>query len=115
MTKKNVITLVVVLLALGAAYYLLNSNKAFKSVTNFEECVEAGYPVMESYPRQCRGKDKTFVEDISGLPPLIDTDTPTIGDDGSGVVCTADAKICPDGTGVGRVGPNCEFAPCPGN
>ncbi|MBN2517249.1 MAG: hypothetical protein JXB14_00230 [Candidatus Altiarchaeota archaeon] len=29
------------------------------------------------------------------------------------VACTADAKICPDGTAVGRVGPNCEFAPCP--
>ena len=28
-------------------------------------------------------------------------------------VCTADAKICPDGTGVGRSGPLCEFAPCP--
>ncbi len=29
------------------------------------------------------------------------------------VPCTADAKICPDGSSVGRVGPNCEFAPCP--
>lgn len=31
-----------------------------------------------------------------------------------GRMCTMDAKICPDGTGVGRTGPNCEFAPCPG-
>lgn len=28
--------------------------------------------------------------------------------------CTADAKICPDGSAVGRIGPNCEFAACPG-
>lgn len=28
--------------------------------------------------------------------------------------CTMDAKICPDGTSVGRTGPNCEFAPCTG-
>jgi hypothetical protein len=27
--------------------------------------------------------------------------------------CTTDAKICPDGTAVGRTGPNCEFAACP--
>lgn len=27
--------------------------------------------------------------------------------------CTMDAKICPDGSGVERVGPNCEFAECP--
>lgn len=27
--------------------------------------------------------------------------------------CTQEAKVCPDGTSVGRTGPNCEFAPCP--
>jgi len=27
--------------------------------------------------------------------------------------CTMEAKICPDGSSVGRTGPNCEFAPCP--
>jgi len=27
--------------------------------------------------------------------------------------CTEEAKICPDGSAVGRMGPNCEFAPCP--
>jgi hypothetical protein len=30
------------------------------------------------------------------------------------VACTMDAKVCPDGSAVGRTGPNCEFAPCPG-
>ncbi len=28
--------------------------------------------------------------------------------------CPRDVKICPDGTSVGRTGPNCEFAECPG-
>lgn len=27
--------------------------------------------------------------------------------------CSLEAKVCPDGTSVGRTGPNCEFAPCP--
>jgi len=27
--------------------------------------------------------------------------------------CTQEAKICPDGSSVGRTGPNCEFSPCP--
>jgi len=27
--------------------------------------------------------------------------------------CTMEAKLCPDGSSVGRSGPNCEFAPCP--
>ena len=29
------------------------------------------------------------------------------------VACTMEAKICPDGSAVGRTGPTCEFAPCP--
>ena len=31
-----------------------------------------------------------------------------------GTVCTMEAKQCPDGSYVGRQGPRCEFAPCPG-
>jgi len=27
--------------------------------------------------------------------------------------CTAEAKLCPDGSYVGRTGPSCEFAQCP--
>lgn len=27
--------------------------------------------------------------------------------------CTMEAKLCPDGSAVGRTGPNCEFAKCP--
>ncbi len=37
-----------------------------------------------------------------GLPPPEQT------------ICTQDALHCPDGTYVGRTGPNCEFAACPG-
>lgn len=29
------------------------------------------------------------------------------------IACTEEAKVCPDGSAVGRQGPNCEFAPCP--
>lgn len=33
-------------------------------VVSFEECVKAGNAVMESYPRQCRNEEQTFVENI---------------------------------------------------
>ncbi len=39
---------------------VLNTNY----VTNFEECIAAGNPAMESYPRQCRHGEETFVEEI---------------------------------------------------
>lgn len=30
-----------------------------------------------------------------------------------GVACTLEARICPDGSAVGRMPPSCEFDPCP--
>ena len=30
-----------------------------------------------------------------------------------GIACTQEAKLCPDGSDVGRTGPNCEFTQCP--
>jgi hypothetical protein len=36
-----------------------------QTVTTFEQCVEAGNPVMESYPRQCRTPEgQSFTENI---------------------------------------------------
>ncbi len=36
-----------------------------------------------------------------------------ISNPGNNVACTMDTKICPDGSSVGRVAPNCEFEICP--
>ncbi|MFH0947680.1 MAG: Gmad2 immunoglobulin-like domain-containing protein [Elusimicrobiota bacterium] len=52
----------------------------------------------------------------SGLPEHDNAlEIPIIFDDvvGSPTACTQEAKQCPDGSYVGRTGPNCEFAPCP--
>lgn len=40
------------------------------AITNFEECVAAGNPVMESYPRQCTFDGQTFVEEMEATEPL---------------------------------------------
>ncbi|MEW6723053.1 MAG: hypothetical protein AB1324_07355, partial [Candidatus Micrarchaeota archaeon] len=33
-------------------------------INSFDDCVDAGYPVMESYPRQCRTPDgRTFISE----------------------------------------------------
>lgn len=40
-------------------------------------------------------------------------DTGGSGSRGGAKRCTMEAKVCPDGSSVGRTGPNCEFAPCP--
>ena len=49
-------------------------------ITNFEECVAAGNPVMESYPRQCSAYGKTFVEVIpTPVPAPEPSPEPLIG------------------------------------
>ena len=46
-------------------YVNRNDKATDPSINSFEECVEAGNPVMESYPEQCRTEDgKHFVRNI---------------------------------------------------
>lgn len=42
-------------------------------------------------------------------------EAPILGniDEGSQIVCTMEAKLCPNGSYVGRTGPKCEFTACP--
>lgn len=51
---------------------------------------------------------------LAGATLLMKSKSPNLDLPGPGpVVCTADAMQCPDGSWVGRTGPNCEFV-CPG-
>lgn len=53
---------------------------------------------------------------IIGLSAYFMRDTDTVDNldaNGDAVACTMDAKMCPDGSYVGRVAPNCQFAACP--
>lgn len=75
MKNKNTIIIIGLFIIMTSlvgviAVLLLNANKDDNSseITNFQECIDAGNPAMESYPRQCRAGDQTFVEEIEGLP-----------------------------------------------
>lgn len=58
MNKKQTIYVIGAVLVLGglALYYQLN-KQAVAKISSFEECKNAGYPVMESYPEQCKTPD----------------------------------------------------------
>lgn len=49
---------------------------------------------------------------VPPAPVPSDGDTPVQSPDDT-VMCTMDAKMCSDGSFVGRVAPSCAFAPCP--
>ncbi|MCE9644082.1 hypothetical protein K8Q93_02500 [Candidatus Parcubacteria bacterium] len=63
---------VIVLLALGIVGYFVYKDGATKEITTFEECAAAGYPIMESYPEQCRTPDgKTFARFTQQVIPSL--------------------------------------------
>jgi hypothetical protein len=43
----------VILAALAVIIFFIAAGKHQKSITDFEQCAAAGYPVTQSYPPQC--------------------------------------------------------------
>ena len=41
------------------------NEKMVKGILSFEDCVSAGNPIIESYPRQCRHGEMVYMEDVS--------------------------------------------------
>jgi len=79
------IIIIIILAAVAVGIYAIGKN------------IDATMPGNPQIPRQ------------SGIP----TNTNAPGLPGEQVFCTMDAKMCPDGSYVGRVPPRCEYAMCP--
>jgi len=80
MTDLGKIVVLCVLLVLATfSYYFVNrggQEEVVIRITSFKECVEAGNPVMESFPRKCQSGDQVFVEEIEE-PIKLDQDPET--------------------------------------
>lgn len=72
--RKKIIILAALIALAGGLVFLYTAQKKPRAVpANFEECVIAGNPVLESYPRQCRAPNgKTFIEDMGNEPEKTD-------------------------------------------
>lgn len=104
-SPKNGSIMKLLLIILGALVILAIASTVYLSLTQ-----ESTPPLPE--PAVPTEVETPSVEDII-LPLQSELETPS-GDSEDQVFCTMDAKICPDGSSVGRQGPNCEFAACPG-
>lgn len=66
--KKTIIPILILIILIGTVMYFIVFKKTelpVATVTNFETCVNKGYPVLESYPRSCKTPEgQTFVENI---------------------------------------------------
>ncbi len=53
----NILVIVGIVAFIAASTYLALSFRASKHIDTFEKCKAAGYPIMESYPEQCKSPD----------------------------------------------------------
>lgn len=70
--------------------------------------IDGNYFLIEVHYHPYSVEAQNYFEDILSTFEFIEP-----GVNESPVACTMEAKICPDGSSVGRVGPNCEFSDCP--
>ena len=66
--KKYVLIAVVLLFVVVSAFFLFYGNDEVEDVESFDDCMAAGFAVMESYPRQCIDDDgNVFIEEVDML------------------------------------------------
>jgi hypothetical protein len=115
---KNIILLVLgilVLSAVGVGGYFLGHTTAKQQLQPTPSPIivtpfETSPPLPDAPPENPiieGGATSPLEQGGAALPE-------TSGSAEEAVFCTMDAKMCPDGSYVGRSGPTCEFAPCPG-
>ncbi|MBI2607360.1 MAG: hypothetical protein HYW51_00870 [Candidatus Doudnabacteria bacterium] len=80
MTNYLRITILIVIAGLLLYFVPKTTKPIIEEVVDFETCADAGYPIAESFPRQCvTPAGRTFVEE-TGVEPEVIVDTPQIGE-----------------------------------
>lgn len=120
MTGKQIVGLVtglIVFMLIGVVLWQVGQNSFLSTSTALEELPpitdvkdDNGVSIVTE-PEQ---PDEVQTEPGDTPPPdeVVDPEGP-MPPEWEPVACTLDAKQCPDGSYVGRVAPDCEFAVCP--
>ena len=91
----SILASILVIAAVIGVYFYVNSQQDVPETytsTDKEECQRIEFLCIEGYER--------FDDDLGcGCRPKVS--------------CTKESKLCPDGSYVGRQGPDCEFTICP--
>lgn len=60
--KKNIIGILCIAIIISFSYFFFQRvENTFAKISSFEECLAAGFPILESYPEQCKMPGKTFI------------------------------------------------------
>ena len=111
--NSKILGLVGAALILGTIAFVLLGNKQVDvaAITNFQECADAGYPIMESYPEQCATPDgRTFINETSRIPPPETMGGETSGMVGNGcAVAGCSMQLCVSAEEAANVVSTCEY------
>lgn len=114
---KNLIIgglLIVLLGTIAFSYYLISCEddscfifdwQRTRATRNFEECVLRGYPVLESYPRQCKADGRIFIEVVDERQGTDKKPSPAVG---KCVVGGCSGELCVDAS-LGGVASVCIY------
>lgn len=104
MNKIGIFILIFLIVAsLGATVLLVQQKQGSSSPAGSEPIV----------PTPAQSPTPTPTPTPSLTPTPTPSSKPTLKPSPSPKACTMEAKQCPDGSYVGRIGPNCEFEKCP--
>lgn len=107
LSTTTLIGIIVVLTIVAGLLLAFSQNKAQQSlfsITNFDECAAAGYPIMESYPERCATPDeRTFVNEQQTAPS---PDEMTFN---GCAVAGCSGQLCVSAEEAGGIVTTCEF------
>lgn len=73
---KNIVAVIVLIVILVVGYFgfqRYQRAEEIKRISSFEQCVSAGFPVLESYPPRCATSDgRSFTQDIGNALKFAD-------------------------------------------
>lgn len=102
-TDKAILTVVLGIVFLIALLYLTTLRARFRTeVIHTAPAAHTNTVRTTTVPGSSSSSTNTYTS----------TTTTTVSGEET-VACTMDARQCPDGSYVGRTGPQCSFAPCP--
>lgn len=61
---KLIFNIFLVVFLIGSYFFFKQIQSEYLAINSFQKCVDAGYPVLSTYPEQCKIPGKVFTNDI---------------------------------------------------
>lgn len=110
LNTKTLVIIAIILVLLAGLIISMSQSPSQAVISSFQECADAGYPIMESYPEQCRTPDgRTFVNEAQTIPD--DGGASGTFPSGGCAVAGCSGQLCVSSGEADDIFTTCEFKP----